>query len=146
MAFRPAAASYRVVRTTHLPLLGIAALALVAGAGCSSSSPKQTAVSAKPRPAAHVVPARPRSTRLVERSVGSLAQPLQDAAAAPSGSGALLLGGLNAADTSVADIRFVSSQGDRSRGSLPRVRHDAAAVSLGGAAYVFGGGNGPRDN
>jgi len=80
---------------------------------------------------------------VVERTVGSLSQPLQDAAAARSGTGALLLGGLDAADTSVSDIRFVSTRGDSLRGSLPGVRHDAAAVSLGGSAYVFGGGNGP---
>jgi DNA-binding beta-propeller fold protein YncE len=116
-------------------------LALVT-AGCSSSA-KHAAVQAKPQPAPHVAQVKPPPTRLVERSVGRLAQPLQDAAAAPSGSGALLLGGLNAADTSVADIRFVSSRGDSARGSLPGVRHDAAAVSLDGSAYVFGGGNGP---
>jgi DNA-binding beta-propeller fold protein YncE len=81
---------------------------------------------------------------VVERTVGSLGQPLQDAAAAPSGAGALLLGGLNAADTSIADVRFVSRRRDAPRGSLPGVRHDAAAVSLGGSAYVFGGGNGPN--
>ena len=80
---------------------------------------------------------------MIERRVGSLAQPLQDEAAAPSGTGALLLGGLNAADTSIADVRFVSRRRDTVRGSLPGVRHDAAAVSLGGSAYVFGGGNGP---
>lgn len=81
--------------------------------------------------------------RLIERPVGSLAEPLQDAAAAPTGAGALLLGGLNAGDTSVGDIRFVSAGGNTLRGSLPGVRHDAAAVALGRATYVFGGGNGP---
>ena len=91
----------------------------------------------------HAAPSRPRPIRLVERPVGTLAQPLQDAAAAPIGSGALLLGGLNAADTSIGDIRFVSARGNTVRGSLPGVRHDAAAVALGGAIYVFGGGNGP---
>jgi YVTN family beta-propeller protein len=124
-----------------LRLLGVAGIALIA-AGCSSSA-RHTAVPAKPPPASHLARATPRPTRLVERSIGTLGQPLQDAAAAPSGSGALLLGGLNAADTSVADIRFVSTRGEAARGSLPGVRHDAAAVSLGGAAYVFGGGNGP---
>jgi DNA-binding beta-propeller fold protein YncE len=86
---------------------------------------------------------RPRRVNVVERTLGSLGQPLQDAAAAPSGAGALLLGGLNAADTSIADVRFVSRRRDALSGSLPGVRHDAAAVSLGGSAYVFGGGNGP---
>ena len=88
-------------------------------------------------------PPKPRTLAVIERTVGSLSQPLQDAAFAPSGSGAILLGGLNAADTSVADVRFVSLHRDATRGSLPGVRHDAAAVSLGGSAYVFGGGNGP---
>ena len=36
------------------------------------------------------------------------------------GSGALLAGGLNAADTSVADIRFVSTRGDSLQGLASR--------------------------
>jgi DNA-binding beta-propeller fold protein YncE len=129
------------LRSSALPLV---ALALVAGAGCSSSkhASKPQTTSAPPA-AQRVLRARPRSYALVERSAGALDQPLQDAAAAPSGAGALLLGGLNAADTSVADVRFVARARERARGSLPGVRHDAAAVSLGGSAYVFGGGNGP---
>src|SRR6476646_5211955 len=122
-------ASFRLVRVPGLPLLGLAALALAAGSACSSSkhaSPRTTSAPA----VRHVIPARP-------RTVASLAAPLQDAAAAPSGAGALLLGGLNAADTSVAEVRFVSRRRDNVRGLLPGVRHDAAAVSLGGSAYVF---------
>ena len=133
----------RFVRTNSLPLLGVAALAVVAGAGCSSSQKQATVSAGTRRNPAQVAPAQPRATRLAEQPAGSLAQPVQDAAAAASGSGALLLGGLNAADTSVGDIRFVSARGDTLRGSLPGVRHDAAAVTLGGAGYVFGGGNGP---
>jgi DNA-binding beta-propeller fold protein YncE len=132
----------RVVHRTRPCLLGIAILALAATTGCSSSkhtaAPPATAQKATHTHAEPVV-----RTRVVERSLGSLGQPLQDAAAAPMGSGALLLGGLNAADTSVADVRFVSTHGAAFRGALPGVRHDAAAVSLGGTAYVFGGGNGP---
>jgi len=139
----PGQASFRLVRATGLRLLGLAALALAAGSACSlskhASDPQTTARSA----VRHAAAPKPRSTAVVERTLGSLAQPLQDAAAAPSGTGALLLGGLNAADTSIADVRFVSRRGDAVRGSLPGVRHDAAAVSLGGSAYVFGGGNGP---
>jgi DNA-binding beta-propeller fold protein YncE len=134
-------ASFRLVRATGPPLLALAALALAAGCSSSkhASGPQTTSAPA----ARHVVRARPRSYAVVERRLGSLSEPLQDAAAAPSGSGALLLGGLNAADTSVADVRFVSPRRDAVRGSLPGVRHDAAAVSLGDSAYVFGGGNGP---
>jgi DNA-binding beta-propeller fold protein YncE len=132
------------VRASGLPLLGLAALALVSGSACSSSSNDSSeAHTTSTRPVRHLAPASPRPVGLVERTLGSLGQPLQDAAAAPSGAGALLLGGLNAADTSVADVRFVARRREAVRGSLPGVRHDAAAVSLGGSAYVFGGGNGP---
>jgi DNA-binding beta-propeller fold protein YncE len=82
--------------------------------------------------------------RLVERTVAALPQPVQDAAAARSGSGALVVGGLNAADTSIDEIRLVSARGDAARGALSGARHDAAAVSLRGATYVFGGGDGTR--
>jgi DNA-binding beta-propeller fold protein YncE len=86
---------------------------------------------------------RPRPPlRLVERPLGTLSQPLQDTAAAPSGSGVFVVGGLNTADISVGDIRLVIAGRDSLRGSLRGARHDAAAVKLGDAAYVFGGGNG----
>jgi DNA-binding beta-propeller fold protein YncE len=131
------------VRATGLPLLGLAALALAAGSACSSSKHASDQQTTSTSAVHHAAAPKPRSVVVVERIVGSLAQPLQDAAAAPSGAGALLLGGLNAADTSIADVRFVSRRRDAVRGSLPGVRHDAAAVSLRGSAYVFGGGNGP---
>ena len=122
-----------------LPALTALAASL-AVAGCSSSGKTPAA---RP-PQQHALRAAQPSTpaRLVERAVGSLAQPVQDAAAAPSGPGALLLGGLDAGDSSIGDVRFVSARRDSLRGTLPGVRHDAAAVSLGGATYVFGGGDG----
>ena len=79
---------------------------------------------------------------LSERVTGSLGAPLQDPASALAGAGALLLGGLTAADTSSASIVFVNRHGDRPRGTLPTARHDAAAVTIGGAVYLFGGGDG----
>jgi DNA-binding beta-propeller fold protein YncE len=121
----------------------LALAAVLAATGCSSS--KHAAKRVAPavtttRHTAHAA-APPKIVRLVEREVGSLAQPVQDAAAAPSGTGALLAGGLNSADTSVGDVRFVSAGRDALRGALPSVRHDAAAVDLGGATYIFGGGD-----
>ena len=115
--------------------------ALVAASGCSSSkhAARRHAPPTATKKHAAVVPRK--VVRLVERSLGSLAGALQDAAAARSGSGAVLAGGLNAADTSVGDVRFVSARRDSLRGSLPSVRHDAAAVELGDATYVFGGGD-----
>ena len=123
--------------------LVLALSALVAATGCSSS--KHAAKHGTP-PAAtttrHTAAAPAHKVvRLVERRLGSLAQPLQDAAAAPSGSGAVLAGGLNSADASVGDVLFVSSGREAARGSLPSARHDAAAVAIGGATYVFGGGD-----
>jgi DNA-binding beta-propeller fold protein YncE len=120
----------------------LALAALVAASGCSSS--KHAAKHAAPpaaTPKTHIAAAPRKVVRLVERHLRSLGQALQDAAAAPSGSGAMIAGGLNSADTSVGDVRFVSARRDAMRGSLPSVRHDAAAAALGGATYVFGGGD-----
>ena len=78
---------------------------------------------------------------LAERARGSLAAPVQDAAAvALAGGRVMLLGGLTAADISRADVRIVASHGDRRAGSLPVALHDTAAVRIGSAVYLFGGG------
>ena len=63
------------------------------------------------------------------------------------GGGALLIGGLTAADTSSADIVSVSvatsgTATARRIGRLPRALHDAAAVRIGRYAYLLGGGDG----
>jgi DNA-binding beta-propeller fold protein YncE len=131
-----------VPRARSSPLALAAIFAIVLAAGCSSSS-KHTARHDTPKtPKTHRASAVVhKPVRLVERRLRTLAQPVQDAAAAPSGSGALLLGGLNSADSSIGDVRFVSQRADALRGSLPSIRHDAAAVELRGAAYVFGGGD-----
>jgi DNA-binding beta-propeller fold protein YncE len=80
---------------------------------------------------------------VVQRGVGALADPVQDAAATPASPGrVLLLGGLTAADTSTDQVRVVNGHRDSAGGRLPQALHDAAAVWLHGAAYLFGGGNG----
>ena len=71
---------------------------------------------------------------------GTLAAPVQDAAAASLGDSAMLLGGLTAADASRGDVRVATATGDRAAGQLPTAVHDAAAVRIGGFVYVFGGG------
>ena len=129
------------VRAPGLILLGVVALA---GSACSSGS-KHTAETTTTAAVGPPVPATPkRPLRLVERPLPSLPAPLQDSAAAASGSGALVAGGLDAADTSVDQVRLVSRHGDVRRSSLPSVRHDAAAATLGRTTYVFGGGDGTR--
>jgi DNA-binding beta-propeller fold protein YncE len=122
------------------PLLAL--LLIVACSGCQSAShggKSATPIQPKRDPGTPVH----RSVRLATVVTGALAAPLQDAAAAPLGRDRfVLLGGLNAADTSTDGVRVVSGLADVARGRLPGVLHDAAAVRLGGATYLFGGGNG----
>jgi YVTN family beta-propeller protein len=81
--------------------------------------------------------------RLVPVDAGTLDTAAQDAAPAPFAGGAVLLGGLTAADTSRDDIVTVSRSGSRRVGRLPTPVHDAAAVTIGTLSYLFGGGTGP---
>ena len=85
-----------------------------------------------------------RPLRIRARRAGSLSTPLQDAAMASVGGKLLLLGGLDAADVSTADIRTIVRGRERTIGRLPTVFHDGAAVGIGRFAYEFGGGNGIR--
>ena len=71
----------------------------------------------------------------------SLPAPLQDPAAGVVGNEILLAGGLDAADTSTANIVSVTTAGSRLIGRLPSARHDTAGAVLDGALYVFGGGD-----
>ena len=124
-------------------LLLIAALAVATGSACSSGSKRAAGTTSQAHQRAPT-PRRPRarpSADLVERTLPSLPQPLQDGAGAESGSGALVAGGLNSADASVGDIQLVRPTGSTRRGSLPSARHDAAAATVGVTTYVFGGGD-----
>jgi DNA-binding beta-propeller fold protein YncE len=56
----------------------------------------------------------------------------------------LLLGGLDAADVSTADVRTIVRGREQTIGRLPTVFHDGAAVGIGSFAYEFGGGDGIR--
>jgi N-acetylneuraminic acid mutarotase len=63
-----------------------------------------------------------------------------DPATAAVGSGAVLMGGLDQADVSVADVVQAGAGGARKLGTLPTALHDAAAATLGGQAVLIGGG------
>jgi YVTN family beta-propeller protein len=128
-------------------LLLLAAAASLVGSACSSGSKhaaQTTTTAAQRTVGGHVAARRRPPLRLVERPLASLPAPLQDAAAAPSGSGALVAGGLDASDVSVDPVRFVSARRTAQRTSLPSARHDAAAATIGARTYVFGGGDGTR--
>ena len=118
-----------------------ALFAALLAAGCSDApdaAQQPSQPKSKPRHRATTI-------RLTMLQTGSLREPLQDAAAAPIGSGRfVLLGGLDARDASTNAVLAATTRRDSTRGTLPSVLHDAAAVSLGGAVYLFGGGNGTQ--
>jgi DNA-binding beta-propeller fold protein YncE len=138
-------------RRSHLRLV-LVGLVLVAAAGTVAlwnDAPRRharaTSAPLHRPPAGHTTATaedRVQPAHLVQRRVGTLAAPVQDAAAAPAPSArAVLLGGLTAADTSTDQVRLVSGRRDATGGRLPQALHDAAAVWLHGAAYLFGGGD-----
>lgn len=124
----------------------LVALALAfAGAGCGGSA------TGSAHPQAHAGRTGTRSTRgatapsqpvdLTYRGLFSLPAALQDPASANLGNGRfVLLGGLDAADTSTAAVIVAGPGGAQSQASLPGAQHDAQAATLGGSVYVFGGG------
>jgi len=109
-----------------------------------------TACGADPEPAQHVtathatssarVHAHAQPVRVVERRIGSLPAPVQDATSAPWRGGAILAGGLTAADVSTSAVELVDARGNVI--PLPQALHDSTAASLGKAVYLFGGGDG----
>jgi N-acetylneuraminic acid mutarotase len=77
----------------------------------------------------------------VSRLPYKLPAALQDTAGVPLGSGrVVLLGGLNAADTSTAAVSVLDAHGVKAAANLAEAQHDAQGVLLDGQAYVFGGG------
>jgi YVTN family beta-propeller protein len=109
-----------------------------AAATVSGPSTRATTQTSKKDEASRPLPIR----RLVPVDAGTLDAAAQDAAPAPFPGGAVLLGGLTAADTSRDDIVTVSRSGSRRVGRLPTPVHDAAAVTIGTLSYLFGGGTG----
>jgi hypothetical protein len=83
---------------------------------------------------------------VVVAETGRLPAPVQDAAVARLSDGeALLIGGLNGAEESVADVVRIDwgPTGPTRVGrveAMPIARHDACASVVGGGAYLFGGG------
>jgi YVTN family beta-propeller protein len=119
-----------------------AALAALALAGCGSAHRHD----APPVPGTKAAVPQPsvRPVHVVERQLGQLAAPVQDAAAVGGSGPALLLGGLTASDVSTNAIVSVRGSHGSPDGQLPVALHDAAAVRLRGSVYLFGGGDGVR--
>ena len=71
--------------------------------------------------------------RVQARVAGRLPAPLQNPAVAAGGNGAVLLGGLDARDVSVADVVRLRGNAPALRvGRLPAAVHDAGAALLAG--------------
>jgi YVTN family beta-propeller protein len=88
-------------------------------------------------------PAKPRSLVVSFRRIGHLPSPIQLPAAAPLGSGqALVMGGLDRADTSSAGVWRVDGPRAKVVGNLPAALHDGAAATVGPRTLFVGGGNG----
>ena len=128
----------RVPRST-LAWLTLATLAGL-GAGCGghrAATRVDRARAGRKTPAATSV-AHPRRLRLV--ATRALPAPVQLPALAVQGARLLALGGLDAADASVASVVRVSPGPARVDATLAQAVHDAGAATLGGRVYLFGGG------
>ena len=79
---------------------------------------------------------------LAYRPLYSLAAPVRDpASGAIAAHRFVLLGGLDSADSSTADITVADRSRVRAGFALPVAQHDAQAAVLRGMVYVFGGGS-----
>jgi len=132
----------RSARTVAL----IVVVVVAAGCGSGGSRHVNRTNGAQAPPAA--------GTRATVQGVGlrllrtrTLPAPVQLPGLARVGSTILAAGGLDAADTSVADVVRVAPGAARRVGALPAPVHDVGAAALGSRLYVFGGGSatGPTD-
>ena len=113
----------------------------VAVAGCGSHAHRvaTTATTAAPPPAAS--PRRAAATpRLVATQAGRMPAPVQLPGVATVGGRTLAVGGLDAADTSVAAVVGVTAHRAAVTGKLPLAAHDIGSAAVAGSVYAFGGG------
>lgn len=123
------------VRTSHRLLCVVLAAGIGgcgAGAATTTSAPRP-----KPRRSA---PKKPVAVALRVTPAGRLPAPVQAPATTAVGGHALLMGGLDEADTSTSDVFVAGAAGSRKLGTLPYGLHDAAAATIGSTAYLIGGG------
>ena len=90
----------------------------------------------QPRPSSHL------GQRVLARSSARrLPAPISGEALAGASSGLLVIGGLDAAGSSTAEILALGSTGVRPFGQLAEPLHDSASARLAGKVLVFGGGS-----
>jgi YVTN family beta-propeller protein len=121
--------------------------ALLAAAGCGSSGSHARHASSPSRAAAAGRQPGPLGFRLRVVRTRSLPAPVQLPGLTRVGSTVIAAGGLDAGDTSVADVLRVAPGAARRVGALPAPVHDVGLAALGDRVYIFGGGSaaGPTD-
>ncbi|MFI5003774.1 MAG: Kelch repeat-containing protein [Solirubrobacterales bacterium] len=120
--------------------LALASLAALLGWLASGSGSNHHA-GTKGRPSRGASARGPAGIHLVVSPEGQLPAAVQDAAGAPAAEGgALLIGGLDSSEASVADVVQIEGVAARRVATLPTALHDACATPVGGAVYAFGGG------
>ena len=113
----------------------------LAVAGCGANMTTTTTMGAPAAHSSHARASTPLPVSLTYRRLFALPAPVQDpAVAALSGDRFVLLGGLDAADTSTAGVLVANLRGPIGSSSLPGAQHDAQAATLAGEVYIFGGG------
>ncbi len=140
-SFRPSRRGCRLVSHLPRPCVLLIAVAVLAASGCggthvaASTSGAADSPPSRSRTASHA----PASLRLATRT--RLPAAVQLPSVAAEDGGVLALGGLDAADTSVASIVVVDANGAREVGQLPLASHDGTAANVNGQVYFFGGGD-----
>jgi hypothetical protein len=143
----PASRPIRRARRRASVALAIAAAATMASA-CGSAhhdatgtggAVKTTATATAPSDHHAAAPAQPIRLRVVARR--RLPAPVQLPGLARLADGTVLaVGGLDAADQSVASVVRLAPGSVRRVGSLPQPTHDIGVAAIGDTAYAFGGG------
>ena len=114
---------------------------LCLGLAACGAGAKTTIVGAPVEHSSHARTSKSPAVSLSYRPLFSLPAPLQDPAIAGLTNGRfVLLGGLDAADTSTAGVLVANLREPLRNASLPGAQHDAQAATLAGQVYVFGGG------
>lgn len=120
-------------------LLGVIVVLVVWLTSGSPRHPKSAEANARPASGSGLSDA-PRHF-VVRRLPFLLPSALQDAAAVALGSGqVVLLGGLDASDTSTDAVTVLGDAGFKAGGLLPQAQHDAQGAIVDGHVYLFGGG------
>jgi hypothetical protein len=134
---------HRSLCTPALLALALSAAALIAGCGGATATQSTGSVA---RTAPHrTPPALAASERLHASASSRLPAPVRNPATTALDGRAILMGGLDQAIASTANVVFANPRSSRLLLPLPYPVHDAAAATIGDRAYLLGGGEPSHD-